>query len=253
MPAKGNAVRNAATRATRITAPTVGADTGDPGRDRAGAKAGASPAPRRPGRPAATAGQRDQLLDAATLLFSQHGVAGTPIKAIAAAAGVTPALVHYYFRDRDQLLDAVVDERLQPLVDQVFPAEPPAAAAPDAIAVVVALAGQLIRVAAATPWFPGLWIREIVSADGQLRERVVQRIAVRRATQVGGLLATARDRGELNPGLEPALVMVSLIGLTLLPLATTHIWRNLPGADAIDTEALVRHVGALLAQGLKAP
>jgi hypothetical protein len=46
--------------------------------------------------------------------------------------------------------------------------------------------------------------------------------------------------------------MVSLIGLTLLPLATTHIWRNLPGADDIDTETLVRHVTALLTHGLSA-
>lgn len=210
---------------------------------------------RRPGRPSATAdkaGQREQLLDAATLLFSKHGVAGTPIKAIATEAGVTPALVHYYFRDRDQLLDAVVDERLQPLIDQVFPAGPPTQPPADVVAMVVGLASQLIRVAAATPWFPGLWIREIVGADGQLRERVVQRIAMRRASLVTGVLAAARARGDLNPGLEPALVMVSLIGLTLLPLATTHIWRELPGAEAIDTDALVRHVGALLTSGLKA-
>ncbi|CAG9170089.1 TetR/AcrR family transcriptional regulator [Cupriavidus pampae] len=215
---------------------------------------------RRPGRPSAnageadSAGQRDLLLDAATLLFSRHGVAGTPIKAIAAEAGVTPALVHYYFRDRDQLLDAVVDERVQPLVDRVFPSMPPTVApgepAPDVVAMMTGLAGQLIRVAAATPWFPGLWIREIVGADGLLRERVVQRIALRRGALVTGVLAAARARGELNPGLEPALVMVSLIGLTLLPLATTHIWRSLPGAETIDTDTLVRHVGALLARGL---
>ena len=74
----------------------------------------ATPPPgRRPGRPAAglggSAGQREQLLDAATELFAQHGVAATAIKTIAIHAGVTPALVHYYFRDREQLLDAVVD------------------------------------------------------------------------------------------------------------------------------------------------
>ncbi|REE92200.1 TetR/AcrR family transcriptional regulator [Cupriavidus plantarum] len=223
---------------------------------------------RGPGRPAAVdgdtdgGGPRERLLDAATLLFSRHGVAGTPIKAIAAEAGVTPALVHYYFRDRDQLLDAVVDERLQPLVEQVFPSMPPETGAaasgaapargpgPDVVTMMTGLAAQLIRVAAATPWLPGLWIREIVGAEGQLRERVVQRIALRRGALVTGVIAAARERGELNPALEPALVMVSLIGLTLLPLATTHIWRGLPGAEAIDTDTLVRHVSALLSRGL---
>lgn len=209
---------------------------------------------RRPGRPAAgntgSAGQREQLLDAATELFSQRGVAATPIKAIATHAGVTPALVHYYFRDRDQLIDAVVDERLQPLVEKVF--APALADSADPAAMLVGIAGRLIRAAAATPWFPGLWIREIVGADGQLHQRVLQKIALRRAGLIIAPLAAARARGEINPGLEPPLLMVSLIGLTLLPLATTHIWRRMPGAEAIDSEALVRHVSALLAHGLAA-
>lgn len=217
-----------------------------------------SPGPetRRPGRPSARAddaGQRDRLVDAAVTLFAGQGVAATSTKAIAAAAGVTPALVHYYFRDREQLLEAVFEERLLPLVDQVFGAAPAPASPPDIATLIQALAGRLIRVAAATPWFPGLWIREIVGTDGRLRERLVQRVAVQRATLITGPLAAAHAAGKLNPGLEPALVMVSLIGLTLLPLATTHIWRRLPGTEHIDTEALVRHVTALLAHGLAAP
>ncbi|WP_059410437.1 TetR/AcrR family transcriptional regulator [Cupriavidus basilensis] len=208
--------------------------------------------PRRPGRPAAgkaaTAGQRGQLLDAATTLFARHGVAATPIRTIAAHAGVTPALVHYYFRDRDQLLDAVVDERLQPLVEQVF--APALADQEDPTAMLVGIATRLIRAAAATPWFPGLWIREIVNAEGQLHERVLQKIALQRAGIVTAHLGAARAAGKLNPGVEPALLMVSLIGLTLLPLATTHIWQRLPGAQGIDPEALARHVGALLAHGM---
>jgi len=211
------------------------------------------PRQRRPGRPTARttdAGQRKRLIDAAVMLFARHGVAATSTKAIAAEAGVTPALVHYYFRDRELLLDAVFDELLQPLIEQVFGT---LAGQPNDIASTIpALAGQLIRTAAATPWFPGLWIREIVGTDGHLRERLLQRVALRRASLVMNPLVAAQAQGTLTPGLEPALVMVSLIGLTLLPLATTHIWRNLPGAAEIDTETLVRHVTALLAHGLSA-
>lgn len=209
---------------------------------------------RRPGRPTAQvadAGQRDRLVDAAVTLFASHGVAATSTKAIATAAGVTPALVHYYFRDREALLDAIFEERLQPLIGQVF--DTLQAEQADPVARIQALAAQLIRTAAATPWFPGLWIREIVGTEGQLRERMLQRVAVQRAQFIAGPLAAAHAQGLLNPGLEPALVMVSLIGLTLLPLATTHIWRALPGAQNIDTETLVRHVTALLGHGLAGP
>ncbi len=116
-----------------------------------------------PGRPAARAdaGQRDRLIEAAVTLFARHGVAATSTKAIAAEAGVTPALVHYYFREREQLLEAVFEERLLPLVDQVFSGAPPVGDGPppDVGTLIQGLAGRLIRVASATPWFPGLWIR----------------------------------------------------------------------------------------------
>ncbi|WP_349605472.1 TetR/AcrR family transcriptional regulator [Cupriavidus sp. DF5525] len=203
---------------------------------------------RSPGRPAAgQPGQRERILDAATELFSRQGVAGTPVKAIAAQAGVTPALVHYYFSDRELLLDAVTEEKLQPLIAGVFAA---AGGDTEPLAMLIGLASALIRAAAATPWFPGLWIREVASADGALRERVLDRFALQRVGALSAPLAAAIARGQLNSGLEPVLLMPSLVGLTLLPLATAHIWRRLPGAEAIDTDALVRHVSALLTHGL---
>ncbi|WP_455279362.1 TetR/AcrR family transcriptional regulator [Cupriavidus necator] len=203
---------------------------------------------RSPGRPVAgQPGQRERILDAATDLFSRQGVAGTPVKAIATQAGVTPALVHYYFSDRELLLDAVVEEKLQPLVAQFFATGP---GDTEPMAMLIGIASRLIRTAAATPWFTGLWIREVASADGALRERVLNRFALQRAGALMGPLAAAIARGQLNSGLEPALLMPSLVGLTLLPLATSHIWRRLPGAEAVDTDALVRHVSALLTHGL---
>ncbi|MEC3765936.1 MULTISPECIES: TetR/AcrR family transcriptional regulator [Cupriavidus] len=211
----------------------------------------ASPKPprRSPGRPAGQPGQRERILDAATELFSRQGVPGTPVKAIAALAGVTPALVHYYFGDRDLLLDAVIDEKVEPLVARFF-----AGGQPDdePLAMLVGIATRLIRAVTEAPWFPGLWIREVASDDGALRERVLKRFALERAGALMAPLAAAIGRGQLNPGLEPALVVPSLVGLTLLPLATTHIWRRLPGAEAVDTDALVRHVTALLTHGLSA-
>ncbi|WP_427312489.1 TetR/AcrR family transcriptional regulator [Cupriavidus sp. H39] len=209
-------------------------------------------APRRsPGRPAAgQPGQRERILDAATDLFSRQGVAGTPVKAIATLAGVTPALVHYYFGNRELLLDAVIEEKVQPLVARFFAGSQ---ADDEPLAMLVGIATRLIRAVAEAPWFPGLWIREVASDDGALRERVLRRFALERAGALMAPLAAAIGRGQLNPGLEPALVVPSLIGLTLLPLATTHIWRRLPGAEAVDTEALVRHVTALLTHGLAAP
>ena len=59
-----------------------------------------------PGRPTASRERnaRDLLLTAAAELFSQQGVAATTFAMIAQRAGLTPAMLHYYFKDREELL-----------------------------------------------------------------------------------------------------------------------------------------------------
>ncbi len=59
------------------------------------------------GRPSATAGGPDKrglILDAARDLFSDRGFERTTMRAVAAAAGVDPALIHHYFTNKNTLL-----------------------------------------------------------------------------------------------------------------------------------------------------
>lgn len=217
------------------------------------------PSTRGPGRPrrqhgAAQDDLRDRLLDIAVTLFARDGVGPTTLAAIAREAGVTAPMVHYHFKTRDQLLDAVVEGRIRPLIDQVTV---PALAIiaddanlPDLAQTVAGVAQRMVAVAAATPWFPTLWIREIASEGGQLRERVFARIALERATLLVDRIARAQAAGAVNAALQPPLVMVSLIGLAMLPLATRALWGRLPLADRVSDEDIGRHVAALLLHGI---
>jgi len=69
---------------------------------------------------------RTRILDAAESLFGQHGFDATSTSAIAKQANVPKGLVFYYFPAKDDLLVALVDERLQ--VDKVT--DPAALAVP---------------------------------------------------------------------------------------------------------------------------
>ena len=51
---------------------------------------------------------------AALACFVRQGIAATSLRDIAAEAGVTPALLHYYFGDKPQLQEALVQQRLLP-------------------------------------------------------------------------------------------------------------------------------------------
>ena len=53
---------------------------------------------------------RDRILHAATREFSEHGLAGARTGAIAASARVNKALLYYYFRDKEALYTAALEE-----------------------------------------------------------------------------------------------------------------------------------------------
>jgi AcrR family transcriptional regulator len=53
----------------------------------------------------------ERILDAAEVLFAQHGLYGVTLKEVAAAVGVHHTLLNYYFEDKKTLFDAVFARR----------------------------------------------------------------------------------------------------------------------------------------------
>jgi AcrR family transcriptional regulator len=70
---------------------------------------------KRPGRPPGTSDTRDRILKCARELFAANGIDKTSIRAIAAEAGVDPALVHHYFGTKTQLFAAAIQIPLDPM------------------------------------------------------------------------------------------------------------------------------------------
>ena len=65
---------------------------------------------RRPGAP----DTRAEVLDAARTSFAEKGFRATTIRAVAATAGVDPALVHHYFGTKDNLFLAALEMPVDP-------------------------------------------------------------------------------------------------------------------------------------------
>lgn len=205
---------------------------------------------RSPGRPPkARVDQRARLLDVAVDLFARHGIAATPLSAIARRARVTPALLHYYFGDRERLLDALMEERIVPLVAPLQDDLRKLADAPRAQ--IEAFVHDLLRMLAGHPWLPPLWLREVIGEGGLLRDRLMHRVARPVAATVRDGIARAQARGAINRDLDPRLLMVSLIGLTMFPLAARPIWSRLFDAEDIGPAEFARHTLALLERGLE--
>lgn len=214
----------------------------------------AHPARRRgPGRPLRTdAGQRTRLLDTAQALFARDGIAATSLNRIAREAGVTPALVHYYFGNREQLLDVLVSERVLPLLGNLVSQLQANASAGGGDAMIATFVRTVMTTLAANPWLPPLWVREVLADGGLLRERLLGNARLF-APLLAQRFGAAQIEGRLNPGLDPRLLLVSLIGLTIFPFAAQPIWRNIFPAADITTETMISHTLALLCSGMESP
>lgn len=191
---------------------------------------------------------RAQLLDAAIACFVRKGIAATTLREIAREAHVTPALLNYYFGDKAQLQAALVEERLMPVLALLR--EPLQQAGDDVAANIAGFVGGVGRIAIAHPWLPPLWVREVLCEGGALRNVLLERVGPAIPQLLAQRFAAAQARGEINQDLDPRLLMVSLVGLTLFPVAGAPIWRKLFEADDLDFETLRRHTLALLDRGV---
>ncbi|MBK6279980.1 MAG: TetR/AcrR family transcriptional regulator [Gammaproteobacteria bacterium] len=184
------------------------------------------------------------MLEIAVSQFGRSGIAGTSLSAIAREARVTPALMHYYFGNRESLIDAIVAEKMQPAMAGVV--EAMKNAGNDLRSQVHCFVRTMIETIASRPWLPPLWTRgspqrrrNVARAPGrQVRRALGQKMRDR--------FADAQSGGQLNHDLDPNLLFVTLIALTLFPLASQPIWRHHLGADDVTADTIANHALALL-------
>jgi AcrR family transcriptional regulator len=202
----------------------------------------------RPGRPLANPDRdtRALLIHAATELFAEQGVAATTLTTIARRAGLTPAMVHYHFKDRDQLIDAVVNERLAPLIayvwDPIAPEDKPGE-------MVSGIVERLLEQIERAPWVPSTWMREVLNEKGLLRSRVLPRLPLEKVKLLGKAIASAQAYGDANVVLEPFLVAFSVLGLVMVHMATKELW-TLVFERPLDDKTIKRHITGILLHGL---
>jgi len=191
---------------------------------------------------------RELLLNAATELFASHGVAGTTFVMIAKRAGFTPAMLHYYFKNRDRLLDAVVEERFMRFVSHIWD---PVREDAEALVAVPEFLARMFDGIAKMPWVPALWLREIVNEGGLLRARVLPILPWEKAKWLGGAIARGQKSGTLNPDLDPQLSVTSAICLVMLHAATIKPWAKRFDREPPETKALRRHITSLILKGMR--
>lgn len=213
---------------------------------------------RRPGRPASdpktAAGVREALLDAAEGLFGTRGYAAVSVREVARRAGVTPAMVHYYFGDKNGLYQAMFDHLLAKLLERVRAA---LAGAPDAGDgdPVAALLHTIVGTLGAEPMLPQIMAREVFSEGGRFRERFIKRYASNVLPILPAMIEAQRDAGRLRADLDPRLATISLLGMTAFPFLARPVLEPVLGLryDEDFRKRWIEHTLRLFHGGADAP
>ena|SRR5687768_9431118 len=191
------------------------------------------------GKRARTAPVRDgdteqRILDAAHAVFLRRGTAGARTQEIAAEAGVNSALLHYYFRSKERLADAVFRRaagELFPVVAGVLGSDLPLE---DKVRKVVEI--ELDRLSRA-PYLPAYVISELAYHPERIRQLLETLTGVRPDALGRTLLTTihAQIRAEVRAGrIRPIAAeqfLVNLLSMCIFPFAAQPMFGVLLGLE----------------------
>lgn len=206
------------------------------------------------GRPEASAGRdvRAALLAAARQAFAEHGFRAASLRAIAQAADVNPAMVHYYFGNKKGLYRAMLAEVLEPTVERL-------ATLSDAGEDECAFPERVLRLYAETmrrePWLPALVVRDVLAADGPARRVFIDLVGQRvGGTLLPDLIEKEKAAGHLRQDLDTRLTTLSLLSLAVFPMLAMPVAGPLLGygMDAESLERLITHNAKLFENGTHA-
>jgi len=155
---------------------------------------------------------RARLGAAARELFALHGFEAVSLRQVANAAGVTPAMVHYYFGDKHGLWLAVIEDYLEEALGGMLAAREEIEG-PGGLAIYLSRHTQLLG---RQPWLAPLLFREVVLGGGPSAD-FVQRFPAQLRELLKGAIAAARERGEISADLDSDLLMVSLLSAAVFP------------------------------------
>ena len=179
------------------------------------------------GRPAAedAADLRDQILDEAEARFARQGYAATSLREIADTVDVNPAMVHYYFGSKQDLLRQVMERVLEPLGEALAGMKASGMTSPDDIVRLLSGVGRR------PPNLPLLMMREVMLPGGVMQEYFLERLAPRLGGALPGIFRKEQAEGRLPPDLDPGILALLMMGLSLFPFIVRNVAEPALGID----------------------
>jgi AcrR family transcriptional regulator len=152
--------------------------------------------------------KRAQILDAALEVFSRKGVYATRIADIASEAGIAYGLVYHYFKNKEEVLNTIFEERWARVTELLEQAEKQGTDSADRLR---RAADVFLSAYGRRPQVVELLLLEFTRMSKFLEPTQIEKIA--RAFQVvTRIIERGQSEGELRGDLAPGLLTLTFLG-----------------------------------------
>lgn len=186
-------------------------------------------------RSARAAETRAAILRVAADCFATSGPAGARTESIARAAGVNKALLHYYFKSKEGLYAAVLEDHLKEFSGR---AQEVLSAHGSARATLLHFVSLHFDFISARPYYPILFQHLLLTGGAPLR-RLLRKYLLPVAQGLMGVIARGIRRREFRL-VDPVQTAISIVGMTVQYFTSAVMVRELRRIDPFEA-AQLRH------------
>jgi TetR/AcrR family transcriptional regulator len=187
---------------------------------------------------------RAAILKAAVAEFAREGVAGARMDAIAHSAGLNKALLYYYFKDKEALYEAVLDEVFVGVREAIRNALSQQLPPPDRLRAYVHAHFDYI---ASHPLYPRIVHAEFLRAgkEPSRLQRVAREYFRPVFADIAALLREGASKGEFRE-VDPVQFIPSMIAMIVFFFTTAPIMKVVTGFDPMSPERLAERRAAIV-------
>ncbi len=184
---------------------------------------------------------RDDIVAAAARIFAEEGLAGARTDAIAAAAGVNKALLYYYFKSKEKLYEAALEDVFSDFNRQAMEVLTSPGSARAVLLRYVSIHFDFVSARhQCAPLF-----QQLMRSGGGFLERLIRKYFTPRGRAMDQLLERGMRDGEFRSA-DRFHTAISIVGLIVFYFSAAPVLRIIGRPDAYNPANLKRRKSELL-------
>jgi len=183
-----------------------------------------------------------KILEAAKTIFQKKGMAGARMQEIADSAGINKALLHYYYRSKQMLFEAVFFQAfglIAPKLGEVLNSE-------------ISLFDKIklftkgyISFAIAHPYLPRFIIQEL-NQNPDFAEKLIQHNSFPNIDIFKNQIETAVKNGKIR-AISPEQLFINIMSLTVFPFIGAPLLKGFTKLNEADYKVLIEERKTMVA------